>query len=277
MANGKGCVMAFKENLLKKISLDQMKQRVMVTLGASGSERRIDKKAMKDLLKAADFRHMNMRGLDLYTPDDREKDGKQMILVLDNELSVYHTTVNDVLLRKEPTLKEMISIKNAMRILNDKDVVVSRRDQSVETVYRECMARLELSYTSDDIKKLEYDGRAALEWNDGEALIETLTVFSELLGYVPEPGVLMIEHHHIRGTLVRSDSGKTLFGPSVIYSQKDGTIRMIMEKTDLADKDAVELFRQKALGDKDSDLVGPSVIVFLSEEVIRTKPVVQCR
>lgn len=269
--------MAFKENLLKKISLDQMKRRVLVTLTPTESGIRIDRNAMKALLTAADFRHMTMRGLDLYTPDDREVDGKQMILVLDNELPVYHTTLNDVLLRKEPTLKEMISIRNAMKILNDKDVVLSRKEESVETVYRACMTSLDLAYTPDDIKKLEYDGRAAVEWNDREAVIEALTLFSELLGYTPEPKILSIEHHYIRGVSSRSEGGKEQFGPSVVYSEGDGTIRLIREKTVLDDKDEVELFRQKALGQKDPDLMGPSVIVFLAEEVMRLKPVVKCR
>lgn len=269
--------MSFKENLLKKISLDQMKQRVLVTMGPSGSGSKIDRAAMKALLKAAEFKYMTLRGLDLYTPDDAETDGKQMILVLDNELPVYNSSINDVLLRKEPTVKEMISIKNAMKILNDKDVVVSRKEKSVETVYQASFTRLELHYTEADIKKLEYDGRSAIEWNDTEAAIEAITLFSELLGYGPEPKAMRIEHHHIRGVMSRNDKGSDAFGPSVIYNTGDGTIRLVKDRIALSDKDGIKLFLDKSMGIKDPDLFGPPVIEFLSEEVMRLKPVVQCR
>lgn len=269
--------MSFKENLLKKISLDQMKQRVLGTLGPSGGGGRIDKTAMKELLKAAEFRYMNLRGMDLYTPDEGEVDGRQMILVLDNELPVYQSTINDVLLRKEPTLKEMISIRNAMKILNDKDVVVSRKERSVETVYRESIGRLDLAYTLEDIKKMEYDGRAAVEWNDRDAVIESLVLFSELLGYGPEPRSMMIEHHFIRGALSHNEKGADLFGPSVVYNEGDGAIRLISDRTATADKEGIKLFRDKALGHCDPDLMGPSVIAFLSEQVIKLKPVVRSR
>lgn len=269
--------MSFKENLLKKISLDQMKQRVLVTMGPSGSGTKIDRNAMKELLKAADFRVMNLRGLDLYTPDEAEKNGTQMILVLDNELPVYNSTINDVLLRKEPTLKEMISIKNAMKILNDKDVVVSRKEKSVETVYRASMARLDFSYTTEDIKKLEYDGRAAIEWNDTEAAIEAITLFSELLGYGTEPRAMRIELHHIRCMMSRDDKGSDVFGPSVVYNTGDGSIRLVKDRISLSDKDGIKRFMDKSLGHMDPDIFGPPVIEFLTEEVMRLKPVVQCR
>jgi hypothetical protein len=267
--------MAFKENLLKKMELDKMRKRVLSTLGPSGGGSKIDRKAMKDLLKAAEFRYMNLRGLDLYTPDERETDGKQVILVLDNELPVYHSTLNDVLLRKEPTLKEMISIRNAMKILNDKDVVVSRKERSVETVYKECIARLNLSYTDEDIKKLEYDGRSAVEWNDTDMVIQSIDLFSELLGYVPEPKAMRIENHYTRGAMTSSASGSDAFGPSVVFNSGDGTIRLIRDSIALSDNDGIQMFMDKVSGRKDADLFGPKVIEFLSAEVIRMKPLVK--
>ncbi len=249
-----------------------MRQRILSTLGPSAGGIKIDKAAMKELLKAGGFRSMHLRGLDLYTPDESETQGKQVILVLDNELAVYNTSLNDVLMRKEPTLKEMISIKNAMKILNDKDVVVSRKDKSVDTVYQEAMARLDLRYSEDDIKKLEYEGRAAVEWNDTDAVTENLALFSELLGFEPEPKVMRIEHHLIRGVTSAQDSGGQTFGPTVVYNTADGTIRLVKDRVQLSDKDGIEAFMDKALGRKDPDVFGPAVIVFLCEEVLRLKP-----
>jgi hypothetical protein len=260
--------MSFKENLLKKIRLDQMKQRVMSTIVPSGSGSKVDKKAMKDLLTAAGFRYMSVRGLDMYLPEGADESGKQMILILDNDLPVYNSTVNDVALRKEPTIKEMISIKNAMKILNDNDVVVSRKERSVDTVYQESLKRLDLNFNKDDIKKLEYDARAAVEWNDSEAVLESITLFGELLKLVPEPKAFRIEHHHIRGQYSRGGDGD-VFGPAVVYHPGEGTIRWIADKIPLSDKDGIQVFLDKATGKKDPDFFGPSVFEHLSREVIK--------
>jgi hypothetical protein len=58
--------------------------------------------------------------------------GQTRILVLDNDLSIYNTSVDDVVLRKSPTVKEMVNIRNAIKILNDKDVVTSKKEVSSE-------------------------------------------------------------------------------------------------------------------------------------------------
>lgn len=263
--------MAFKENLLKKIALDQMKSRVLSTIGPSGSGNKVDRKAMKGLLEAAGFTYMSLRGLEMYSPESSGGEGKRLILVLDNDLTIYNSTVNDVVMRKEPTLKEMISIRNAMRILNDGDVVVSRKEKSVETVYNDGLSRMDLTFTPDDIKKLEYDGRAAVEWNDSAAVLESLSLFSELLDLSPEPKAFRLENVHIRGRLEKKGTAGELFGPAVAYAIGDGSIRWIGDTVALSDKDGVRTFLDKVQGKKDPDLMGPSVIVHLAAEVMREK------
>ena len=57
------------------------------------------------------------------------------VLVFDNELALYHSTVDDVALRKSPEWKEMVSIRNVRRILNDQDVVVSKGKESIRRIY----------------------------------------------------------------------------------------------------------------------------------------------
>ena len=261
--------MSFKENLLKKISLDRMKQRVLATLGPVGGGSKIDKKAMRALLAAAGFRALSQRGLELYLPEGTADGDKQTIVVLDNDLPFYDSTVGDVVMRKEPTVKEMISIRNAMRILSDSDVVISRKEASVETVYQEGLSRLDLSFTEKDIKQLEYEGRGGVEGKDDDTVLESLSLFAELLDLAPEPAELRIEHHHIRGRLSRAQGGGEAFGPAVVYSLGDSSIRWISETFPLSDKDAVERFRAKAQGKRDPDIVGPAVIQHLSEEVMR--------
>lgn len=264
--------MSFKENLLKKISLDRMKQRVLGTLGPIGGGSKIDKKAMRALLAAAGFRSLSMRGLELYLREGTANEEKQTVLVLDNDLPVYDSTVDDVAMRKEPTVKEMISIRNAIRILSDSDVVMTRKEATVETVYRESISRLDLSFTEEDIKQLEYEGRGGVEGNDADTVVESLSLFGELLNLGPEPLELRIEHHHIRGRFSRAQGGGEAFGPAVIYSLGDGAIRWIGETIPLSDKEAVQRFRAKAQGKRDPDIVGPAVIQHLSEEAMRMAP-----
>ncbi|WP_300669865.1 hypothetical protein [Desulfoluna sp.] len=263
--------MPFKEILLKKIAMGQRRQRVLSTLGPVGSGCHVDKKAMKALLLSAGFRCLPLRGLELYLREGTADDEVQTIFVLDNDLPAYHTTVGDVALRKEPTLKEMISIRNAMRILNDADVLVSRKETSVETVYQEGLSRLDLSFCEEDIRQLEYEGRAAVEWKDADAVVESLALFGELLGLLPAPGTLRMDHCHIRGRFSKDERGGDGFGPFVVYNLEEDTLRWVPEKIVLADEDALRCFQGLAGGEGLSAqaLSGPSVIRFLAEEVLR--------
>lgn len=260
--------MGFKENYLKKIKLGKMKDRVVGTIGPPGSGAKIDKNAMRCLLEEADFYLKKVRSLDLYIPGGADENGKIKILVLDNDLTLYNTTLADVALRKEPTLKEMISIRNAIKILNDGDVIISKKEKSIETVYNECLTRLDLSFSAEDIKKLEYDGRAAVEWKDDKAVMECLTLFEELLGYRFEPKVLRVEHHYIRGVYSMDDKGGELFGPSFIYNQADGAIKFLKESISIKDREGVQRFHEIAGGSREASIGGTGVIECLAKEVL---------
>ena len=63
--------------------------------------------------------------MDLYILGNTAK--KKKILVLDNGLAIYHTTIEDVCMRKSPSVKEMISIRNTIKILNDEDVILGKK------------------------------------------------------------------------------------------------------------------------------------------------------
>ena len=259
--------MSFKENCLKKITLDRMRGRVLSTLGPVGGGSKIDKKAMRALFSAAGYRCERSRGLELYLPEGTGDADRQKLFVLDNDIPMYDSTVADVAMRKEPTLKEMISIKNALRILNDSDVVVGRKEKSVEAVYAQGVAGLDLSYTAEEIKQLEYEGRGAVEWKDAATVLEVLSLFGEILGFVPEPLALAVEHVHIRGRLLSSMGGGEVFGPAVIYDRRDDTLRWLADAVALANKGAVDRFRARAGGEGAADMEGTSVIKFLADEV----------
>ena len=191
----------FKENLLQKVEIDRLANRVLTTLGPSGSGKKADLDAMRRLLDMGPYEHRKTRDMDLYFfLDDPEK---KTILVLDNELPFYHTTADDVAMRKSPTVKEMISIRNAVKILNDQDVVTSKRETSVGIVRKACIQQLDLSFEEKDIDAIATDGMAALDAGDAAAVVQALTLFEELLGYVT-PG----RGSRSRGSVLRGESRK---------------------------------------------------------------------
>ncbi len=261
--------MSFKENLLRKISLDHMRRRVLATLGPMGGGGKIDKRAMRELLSAAGFECTHMRGLELYFQDAILPGEIQPLLVLDNDLPLYHSTVEDVAMRKEPSIKEMISIRNALRILNDADVVVSRKEGSLAFVYEGALARLDLSFDEADIKNLVDEGRAGLDGRDAPSVREILGLFGELLNLDPAPAPLRLDGHDLWGRVSTGTLAGECFGPAVVYSPCEGILRWVDERVELSDPHGVERFLEKARGTRDADLFGASVMIYLGDEVMR--------
>ena len=92
--------MSFKENLHAKIKLDRLFQSVVSTTREPPGRRWLNKELTQELLAWTDFEHKRVRDLHLYI---RPLEGEIMeVVVLDNELPIYHTTVDDVTLRKSP-------------------------------------------------------------------------------------------------------------------------------------------------------------------------------
>ena len=86
--------MPFIENLNAKIRLDRLVQQVLSTMIETPGQRRLDKELTKKLLEATDLEYRRVRDLDLY---ERPLEGEtREVLVFDNELAIYHTTVDDV-------------------------------------------------------------------------------------------------------------------------------------------------------------------------------------
>ncbi len=259
--------MSLKENLLKKIKIDKMSQKVLATIGSPGSERKVDKGTMRRLLEIGSYEFRKERDLELYISE--LDSGRERILVLDNELAVYNTTVEDVALRKSPTIKEMISIRNIIKILNDSDVVVSKREESVKTIQKECLDRIDLSFAESDIEEIVKDGIASLERGYAEGVIETLDLFAELLEYSPPPKAFDISQHKIIGALSKNESGEVMFGPIVIYSIIHNLLKLIDEKIGSFDKEKIEYLHQVAGGKKEASKEGPYVFQYLKEAVVK--------
>lgn len=260
--------MGFKENLLQKIEIDQLTRQVLNTIGPPDSEKRLNRDITRKLLEMGDFSYQHVRDLDLYLyPDD---DGTPLILVLDNELKIYRTTVDDVALRKSPTTKEMISIRNAIKILNDKDVVVSRKADTVDQVRNRLIDRLDLSFGPSDIEALAQDGRDALESKYPEGVLETLALFAELLGYATAPKVFQLPHQESWGRVETVGPGEVVFGPLVVFNRMQSSLHMFQTPINSRDKSALEGFRKTAGKEGTADVEGPQVWDALKNAVLKS-------
>ena len=263
--------MGFRENLLTKITIDRLADMVIRSLKRPDSGISYDKEHMQELLALSPYTPIQQRDLNLYVrqgPDDTAPDRKQIILVLDNGMAIYHSTIDDVVMRKSPTVKEMLSIRNAIKILNDKDVVVSKSDESVRTIQKEGIALLDLTYSQADIESLEKDGVNALANAYLEGVTECLTHFAELLGFLPSPKPFKKAHHQIWGQSVQKETGEIVLGPMVIYNVMSNTLKFWIEQVGAFDKEKRSQFEQVLADTMAPTLEGPEVFAHLTEMVM---------
>lgn len=254
--------MGFRENLLKKVKIVRLAKKVERSVNPLDSGQRIDQDAMRQLLEMGSYAYQKERDLDLYFLDAHH------ILLLDNELKIYNTTAEDIALRKSPTVKEMISIRNAIKILNDKDVVVSRKRETVQRVQKELVDSLDLSYTAADIQSMVKDGIESLENKYVDGVIEILILFAELLGYQKAPKAFQVAHHHIWGEIVKSETGVLAFGPMVLYDLMHNRLKMCLKSINKTDKEGLQHYHEMAQGDRDADLSNAEVLDALAKTVL---------
>ena len=259
--------MAFKDNLRKKIEINDLARRILATMGPPDSGRRIDKNLVRKLLAEGEYEKINERDMELYRMPPRGE--KPRLLVLDNDLPIYSTTVDDVVLRKNPIIKEMLNIRNVFKILNDADVVISKKDESLETLRQELLAGLDLSFEQADIEDLVYDGRGALENKYADGVQDTLRLMAELLGYRPAPKGLQVPHHTIWGAS-GGGPGELLFGPVVIFDLMHNTIRRIEAPVNLSDPDDVARYEAVLAGKAAPDEEGGDVFKALGRSIMET-------
>lgn len=258
--------MSFAENLFKKIEINAIARKVLSTIGPVGSSQKVDKDAMSNLLVRARYTKQEKRQLLLFCK--KLEDGQDRILVLDNDLNVYHTTLEDVLLRKNPTVKEMISIRNAIKILNDKDVVVSKKETSVQEIEKEAISFLDLSFSQKDIEEIESAGSLALGKGDSIGIQQSIDLFSEILGYQDAPGWFRLGGYTVRVGETKNQNRSIVFGPILIYNFQENTISLVNDRVESHEKEKIESIRRVALGQEQADREGARVFEFLKKEVI---------
>jgi hypothetical protein len=257
--------MSFRENLLKKIEIDRLARRVTASMGPPDSGRRLDRELARRLLEIAGYEMTPRRDLELYLIPNKPPPPR--VLVLDNDFSIYTTTPEDVAMRKSPIVKEMVKIRNIIKILNDSDVVISKKGDSVANVRSDCVAALDLTYVTEDIEDIEKQGAAALENGYSDGVVETLDLYTELLGYSPPPKVLKRPHQIIFGEMAPGTG--TAFGPLFLFDRVHNTLKLIEAKIELADKAQVHAALAVAEGSQEPSAEGPAVFAFLKTAVLR--------
>ena len=255
--------MSFKENLKAKIKLDNLFHKISTTIRETPGQRRLDKGLTQELIDMTDLEYKKVRDLHVYV---RPFEGEIMeVLVFDNELPIYRTALDDVALRKSPEWKEMFSIKNIKKVLNDQDVIVSKGKESLKKIYDSALALLDLTYTRDDLAELVADGRQGLEEKSSKKVQESLDLFFELLDYQPV-SLGILEHDLQIFARQKTNGGKATVFEDPVFFDED-SISLGLRKGKFSPQKDLDLawVMQYAQGEKAADLQGPEVFEFLAE------------
>lgn len=262
--------MSFKENLKKKILIDRLSKTVSPTIGSPEKHRKVDKETMRKLLPLSPFVLEKRRDLELFFRELEPGVGE--ILVLDNELPLYgKTSLDDVVLRKSPELKEMISIRNVIKILHDSDVVICKGRDALRYVHDRALDLLDLRFEEKDIEEIANDGNDALGMGDSDAVMETLDLFVELLGYESVPAAVLVNDYVMLGARHETEGGTETFGPIIMYNDKANVLKLIKETVPMDDSAEQRVIPGVALGEVEPDAEGYWVFQFLKEAVLKKK------
>jgi len=255
--------MSFKENLKAKININKLFQQLYSTIREPPGTWWVDKELVQELLDMTDFELREIRDLQLYV---RPLEGEIMeALVFDNELAIYHTTVDDVALRKTPHWQEMFSIGNIKKILNDRDVVTSRGKESLERLRANALALLDLGYTGDDLALLLEDARTGVEQASIEQIQESLDLFVYLLDFEPLILDVLESNFQVFAGPGEKDGPVSPFEHLILFDEK--SLSLGLKKGDFSPENDLDLawVMQYASGEKTADLQGMDVFKFLTD------------
>jgi hypothetical protein len=258
--------MSFKDNLLQKLELERLAAQVIASCGTEQSQHPVDKEAMRRLLELSPYQYQRQRDLDLYVkPAEGEL---KMILVLDNKLPIFRSTVQDVVVRRSPRTLEMWKISTIRKILVDSDIKLSTRAKSVETVLKDALAQLDLTYTDKDIEDLAREGMAWLAGNDAENVEKILSLFAALLGYGKQPKDFGLDNTISYGVVTSGRDNEVVFGPLILYRPAANTLAWIDQSIPRSDQQKMGFLRSVATGQTAVPVTGDAVFQKLQANVL---------
>jgi hypothetical protein len=256
-------IMTFKENLKGKIKLDRLLRKLVSTIKEPPGQRRLDKILTQELLDMTDLEHRKVGDLHLYV---RPLEGEIMeVLVFDNELPIYHTTVDDVALRKSPHWKQMFSIRNIKKIMNDQDVIISKGKESLKRIHANALALLDLAYTRDDLALLMEDAHQGLEQKSITQIQESFDLFFELLDFQPVSLGVLEQDFQFFARPKPNGSAVPTFEHLILFDEEK--LSLGLKKGTFSPQSDLDLawVRQYARGEEPADLQGIDVFEFLAK------------
>ncbi|MBN2419353.1 MAG: hypothetical protein JXL81_08215 [Deltaproteobacteria bacterium] len=255
--------MSFKLNLKAKIRLDTLIKKLLSTIRDKPGRRWLDKGLVRELIEMTDFKQMKVRNLHLYLrPLGKEN---SVILVFDNELAIYHSTVEDIALRRSPYWQEVFSISNIKKIMNDKDVIISKGRESLERLHANALELLDLTCTRDDLMLLLEDGRNGLERKSVTQVRESLDLFVALLDFQLVSYRDLTQSLHIYAGIKSNGDNFNTFAPIILFDEKN--LYLGMKKGPFRPHSDSELawFIKYTMQKEEVDIKGIEVFKFLAE------------
>jgi hypothetical protein len=255
--------MSFKENLKARIKADRIFWKLVSTIKEPPGKWWVDKALIQELLDMTDFEHKKFRDLHLYI---RPLEGEIMeVMVFDNELPIYHTTLADVALRKSPLWQEMFSIRNIKKIMNHHDVLVSEGKESIKRIHANAVALLDLTYTRDDLAVLLEDARQGLEHKSITQIQESFDLFFSLLDFQPVSIELLDQDLQVFARPKLNGGAVPTFEDPILFEQEN--LALSLKKGAFSPQNDLDLawVMRYARGEETADLEGMDVFKFLAE------------
>ena len=162
----------------------------------------------------------------------------------------------------------MWNFRTIRNILVDSDIKLSTTGKSVETVLRDAVEQLDLTYTDTDIENLAKEGMAWLAGSNAGGVEKSLTLFAALLGYQKPPKNFGLDHTVCYGISASGRDNDVVFGPLVLYRPADNTLAWIDESLSGSDRQQMEFLRSVAAGQASVPLTGDAVFQKLQANVL---------
>ncbi len=253
--------MGLKEQLKEKIYIDKLYNSILEKIRKYGGKIAVAKDFIRELLKKADYEGKEIRDLKIYTCNDD-------ILVLDNELPIYrHTTVEDIAMRRSPTLGEMISLRNIKRILTDSDIVFKKGLDSLYYLYNKVLSRLDLTVTPAEMRQIVEGGISAYRQDESAQVWETIELIFEILTYKEVGAELRLPPYLTYG-IPEHNNGKR-YRDLVIITPDYREIKLIKGSFLASEMNTVFHLTQVALGKEKADIEGANVFIYWGEQALK--------
>ena len=265
-------VLDFRTSLATKIFMDRLVQRIKAELSspADGYDTERNKKLKEDLrelLSHTKFEMRKERSLELYVATNQ--DGSQEIVILGRELPLYRgTTVEDVGMRKDPWINEMVKLRNIKKILVDKDILFTRGTDTVDVLHQRGLSLLNLQYTPEDIFAIRDEGLDALRRQDAKGVLDVLELLFELTEYKEVRSGFVKKGYRTYGK-PKGETDIVGYTNIIMVDCSHGHIKAMFGDFIQTSTAASDLFAQVSEGLQEPDMADADILEFLVKEILR--------